>query len=102
MKLPIKKIGSHVSDIKWFNLLIYNKNKSIGHLQTMRLCSLQSTLETIPFDPHSQAGWQLEQHNPPSEVTADLPIIKSKGIFSVLDTSSLSAAFETDDQPVSS
>lgn len=46
--------------------------------------------------------WQLEPQESLSKVTANLPIVKAKGVFSVLDPSSLSASCETDGQPVRS
>lgn len=67
----------------------------------MKLCSLQNTSEIIPLDAHSQVGWQLNSTEL-SKVTADLPVIKSKVVLSVLGPSRLFTAFETDDQPVCS
>ena len=54
-KLPIFQ---NVSNLKWSNLLIFNnnKNKSTSLLQTTRVCVLQSMLEAISLDPHSQLG----------------------------------------------
>lgn len=99
MKLPIKKGGGAVSNIKWFYLLIFNNKKSKSPPRTVKLCILQSSLEAILLDLHSYAGQQLELREALSKVTADLPVITSKGVFSVLDPSRLFASCEADDQP---
>lgn len=94
-----KKGGGAVSNIKWFYLLIFNNKKSKSPPRTVKLCILQSSLEAILLDLHSYAGQQLELREALSKVTADLPVITSKGVFSVLDPSRLFASCEADDQP---